>query len=99
MLLVGSSCALLLEAYDVMRYTFNMATITFRTDEAVDEALEALAGTEKSRSEAVREAILLAYRELRHAQLRAEAEALRDDPDDVAASKQLAAEMESVRAW
>jgi Arc/MetJ-type ribon-helix-helix transcriptional regulator len=76
-----------------------MATITIRTDKAVDEALEALTGADKSRSEAVREAILLAYSKLRHAQLRAEAEALRNDPDDVADSKDLAAEMESIRAW
>lgn len=76
-----------------------MATITVRTDKEVDEALEALVGPDKSRSEAVREAILLAYREQRHAQLRAEAEALRNDPDDVAASRQLAAELESIRAW
>ena len=76
-----------------------MATITIRTDKAVDEALDALTAGGKSRSDAVREAILLASRELRHARLRAEAEALRNDPDDVAASKRLAAEMDSIRAW
>jgi hypothetical protein len=76
-----------------------MATITIRTDRVVDEALEALAAGDKSRSDAVRDAILLAYRELRHARLRAEAEALRNDPDDVAASKRLAAEMDSISAW
>jgi Arc/MetJ-type ribon-helix-helix transcriptional regulator len=76
-----------------------MATITIRTDPAVDEALDALTSGDKTRSEAVREAILLAYREQRHARLRAEAEALRDDPADAAASRQLAADMESIRAW
>jgi len=76
-----------------------MATITIRTDKAVDDALKALAVGGKSRSDAVREAILLAFRELRHRQLRAEAESLRNDPEDVAASRQLAAEMESIRAW
>jgi Arc/MetJ-type ribon-helix-helix transcriptional regulator len=76
-----------------------MATITIRTDPAVDEALEALAGGDKTRSEAVREAILLAYRQQRHERLRAEAEALRDDPEDAAASRRLAADMESIRAW
>jgi Arc/MetJ-type ribon-helix-helix transcriptional regulator len=76
-----------------------MATITIRTDKAVDEALDALTAGGKSRSDAVREAILLASRELTHARLRAEAEALRNDPDDVAASKRLAAEMDSIRAW
>lgn len=76
-----------------------MATITIRTDPAVDEALDALTSDGWSRSEVIREAILLAFREQRHARLRAEAEALRDDPDDVAAARDLAAEMESVRAW
>jgi Arc/MetJ-type ribon-helix-helix transcriptional regulator len=76
-----------------------MATITIRTDKAVDEALDALTSESKSRSDAIREAILLAYREQRHARLRAEAEALRNDPADVAASRQLNAEMESLRAW
>jgi Arc/MetJ-type ribon-helix-helix transcriptional regulator len=76
-----------------------VATITIRTDPAVDEALDALTGADQSRSEVIREAILLAFREQRHARLRAEAEALRNDPDDVAAARELAAEMESVRAW
>lgn len=76
-----------------------MSTITIRTDAAVDEALEALTSGNRSRSEAIREAILLAFREQRHAQLRAEAEALRNDPEDVAASRQLAADMDTIRAW
>jgi Arc/MetJ-type ribon-helix-helix transcriptional regulator len=82
-----------------MRYSWAMASITIRTDAGVEKALEELTRDGKSRSEAIREAILLAYRERRHARLRAEAEALRDDPEDVAASRQLAAEMESIRAW
>jgi Arc/MetJ-type ribon-helix-helix transcriptional regulator len=76
-----------------------MATITIRTDDAVDEALEALTAGHKSRSDAIREAILLAHRAQRHARLRAEAEALRNDPDDVAASRELASEMDQLRAW
>jgi Arc/MetJ-type ribon-helix-helix transcriptional regulator len=76
-----------------------MATITIRTDKAVDEALDALTSEDKNRSDAIREAILLAYREQRHAQLRAEAEALRNDLADVAAARQFNAEMESPRAW
>ncbi|MDO5629173.1 MAG: alpha/beta hydrolase, partial [Mobilicoccus sp.] len=35
----------------------------------------------------------------RRARLRAEAEALRDDPEDRQASRELAAEMDSIRAW
>ncbi|OQZ98075.1 hypothetical protein BST10_06820 [Mycolicibacter algericus DSM 45454] len=51
------------------------------------------------RSEVARSAILDAERALRRARLRAEAEQLRDDPADVAASRELAAEMDAVRAW
>jgi hypothetical protein len=44
-------------------------------------------------------AILETERAHRRARLRAEAEDLRNDPDDVAASRQLAAEMDEIRAW
>lgn len=81
------------------RYASSMSTTTIRTDKAVDEALDALTAGGKSRSEVVREAILLAYRAQRHAQLRAEADTLRNDPEDVGASKRFAAEMEEFRAW
>lgn len=43
--------------------------------------------------------LTVADRTQRRAQLRAEAEALRNDPVDVAASRELAAEMEAIRAW
>jgi hypothetical protein len=51
------------------------------------------------RSEVARAAILDAERARRRARLRAEAEELRNDPDDVAASRELAAEMDAIRAW
>lgn len=76
-----------------------MATLTIRTDEQVEHALDALTSTGRSRSEVVREAILAADREERRARMRAEAEALRDDPVEAEAMKSLAAEMESIRAW
>jgi len=76
-----------------------MATITIHTDEVVDTALDALTSQDKSRSDAIRDAILLAYRTQRAARLRAEAEALRNDPAEVAAARQLNAELESLRAW
>jgi hypothetical protein len=76
-----------------------MSTLTIRTDPEVERALESLTRDGQSRSEAVRSAILAADREQRRARMRAEAEALRNDPDDVAASQELAAEMESIRAW
>jgi Arc/MetJ-type ribon-helix-helix transcriptional regulator len=76
-----------------------MSTLTIRTDPEVERALESLTRDGRSRSEAVRSAILAADREQRRALMRAEAEALRNDPDDVAAAQELAAEMEAIRAW
>ncbi|MBP2367161.1 ribbon-helix-helix protein, CopG family [Pseudonocardia parietis] len=75
-----------------------MSTLTIRTDPEVERALEALTREGQSRSQAVRAAILEAERAHRRARLRAEAEQLRNDPDDVAASRELAAEMDAVRA-
>ncbi|MGL5929498.1 MAG: hypothetical protein ACRCY8_11230 [Dermatophilaceae bacterium] len=75
-----------------------MATITFRTDPAVDEALDELVeGGDRSR--AIREAILVAYRVRRAARLRAEAEDLAADEADVAEARAVLADMESLRAW
>ncbi len=76
-----------------------MATLTIRIDAEVERALAALTGTGQSRSEAVRKAILDAERARRRAQLRAEAEELRNDPEDVTAARELTAEMDTVRAW
>lgn len=75
-----------------------MATLTIRIDSEVERALAALVDEGKSRSEVVREAILEAERSLRRARLRAEAESLMSDPDDVAESKALTAEMDAIRA-
>ena len=76
-----------------------MSTLTIRTDAEVERALEALTGDGQTRSEAARAAILEAGRAHRRALVRAEAESLRNDPDDVAASRALAAEMDAIRAW
>ncbi|MBB4931593.1 putative transcriptional regulator [Lipingzhangella halophila] len=76
-----------------------MSALTFRTDPDVERALEYLTRDGKSRSEAARQAILTAERQEQRARLRAEAEALRDDPDDVRAALELATEMESYSAW
>ena len=76
-----------------------MATLTIRTDPEVERALAALTSDGTSRSEAARSAILDAERAQRRARLRVEAEELRNDPDDVAASRALAAEMDAIRAW
>ena len=86
-------------AYDTMYYNLWMSTLTIRTDPEVERALEALTREGQSRSQAARAAILEAERAHRRVRLRAEAEQLRNDPDDVAASRELAAEMDAVRAW
>ena len=65
----------------------------------VEHALAALTREGQSRSEAARAAILEAERAHRRARLRAEAAQLCNDPDDVAASRALAAEMDAIRAW
>ena len=76
-----------------------MGSLTIRTDQGVERALESLTRDGQSRSEAARAAILTAERAQRRAQLRAEAEELRNDADDVATSRELAAEMDAIRAW
>lgn len=75
-----------------------MSSLTIRTDAEVERALNELTTDGRSRSEVARNAILNAERAHRRAKLRAEAEALRNDPDDVAAARELAAEMDEVRA-
>src|SRR5450759_3089475 len=66
-----------------------MKTLTIRTDAEVEQALESLTRDGQSRSEATRAAILAAERAHRRALLRAEAEQLRNDPDDVSSSGSL----------
>jgi Arc/MetJ-type ribon-helix-helix transcriptional regulator len=84
----------------LMRITLgDMSMLTLRTDDEVERALQALTSDGRSRSEAVRTAILAAERAQRRALLRAEAESLRNDPDEVAASRELTAEMDAIRAW
>lgn len=76
-----------------------MSSLTIRTDPELERALSVLTSDGRSRSEVARTAILAAEREQRRAWMRAEAESLRDDPEDLAASRRLAAEMGAARAW
>lgn len=76
-----------------------MTTITIRTDEETDRALAELTRGDRSRSDVVREAILLAYREDRAARLRAEAEEAASDPDDLAEVRAIREEMDAISAW
>jgi len=76
-----------------------MRSLTIRTDSEVERALEFLIRNGLTRSEAARRAILEAERAQRRAIMRAEAEELRNDPAEQAAAKELATEMEAIRAW
>jgi hypothetical protein len=78
-----------------------MTVITVRADAEIERALADLGVTpdNRNRSKIVREAILTAAREARHAALRAEAEALAGDPDDLAEVRATQVAMEPVRAW
>lgn len=61
-----------------------MATLTVRTDEAMEKALQALAEQKGSRTNAVRYALLRTYRETMVEQAEADAERLAGDVDDQA---------------
>jgi len=76
-----------------------MSTITFRTDDAVDAALAALTSSDRDRSQAIREAILLAWRTRQNEVIKAEAEALAADEGDLAEARQVLTDLESLRAW
>jgi Arc/MetJ-type ribon-helix-helix transcriptional regulator len=76
-----------------------MPTITFRTDDEIDQALAELSGGGRDRSQVIRDAILAAWRQRHEEQLRAEAEAIAADADDRAEARAVLADMESLRAW
>ena len=76
-----------------------MTTITFRADDDVDRALADLTSGDRDRSQVIREAILAAWRLRQDESLRAEAEAVAADQDDVAEARSVLTDMESLRAW
>jgi predicted transcriptional regulator len=76
-----------------------MTTITFRADDDVDRALADLTSGDRDRSQVIREAILAAWRTRQAERLRAEAESVAADPQDVAEARSVLADMESLRAW
>lgn len=61
-----------------------MPTLNVRTDEAMEKALAALTESGRTRSEAVRYAVLHTYRDELVKQAQEDAERLADDPDDQA---------------
>jgi hypothetical protein len=74
-------------------------TITFRTDDDTAEAIAVLTRDGTSVSAAVRAALIAAARVRATGQLRAQAEALRNDPNDRAESAQVLRDMGTLRAW
>ena len=75
-----------------------MTTVTVRTDREVDQALAELTADGTSMSDAVRAAILAAYRERYYAQLRTAAEAAANDPEDLAEVRAIREQMDELRA-
>ena len=78
-----------------------MTVKTFRADAQVEEALEYL-GTlpgAGSRSDIIRSSVLEAARRKRSEMMRAEAEALRTDPDYLAEVAAVRSEMDLISAW
>jgi predicted transcriptional regulator len=77
-----------------------MSTITFRTNPEVERAVDELAAdTHQDRSAAIRWAILSAHRARQSARIRAEAEALAQDPEDRAEIRSIRADLEDISAW
>lgn len=76
-----------------------MATITFRTDEAVDAALERLRAEGKTQSDVIRQAILDADRAVLIERIKAEAAEIMADPEQVAITMEVNRYMDSIRAW
>jgi hypothetical protein len=74
-------------------------TITFRPDEDAERALAVLTADGTAVSAAVRAALIAAARSRANQQLRAEAEAVANDPADRAEAAQVLRDMETLRAW
>ena len=76
-----------------------MGTITFRSDDSSDAALKELTTDGVDRSEVIRRALVEAAARRRAERLRAQAEALANDPDDLAEMRRVQADMAALRAW
>lgn len=76
-----------------------MGTITFRSDDSSDAALKELTTDGVDRSEVIRRALVEAAARRRAERLRAQAEALASDPDDLAEMRRVQADMAALRAW
>lgn len=76
-----------------------VGSITFRSDETSDAALRELTEDGSDRSEVIRRALTEAAARRRAERLRAQAQALANDPDDLAEMRRVQAEMATLRAW
>lgn len=76
-----------------------MTTISFRADQPAKDALDELTSDGTERSEAIRQALVLAARSHRRAQMRAEALALADDESEQAEMRAVQEDMADIRAW
>jgi Arc/MetJ-type ribon-helix-helix transcriptional regulator len=76
-----------------------MGPITFRSDEASDAALKELTSDGSDRSEAIRRALVESASRQRARRLRAQAEALAGDADDLEEMRRVQADMAAIRAW
>lgn len=74
-------------------------TITFRPDEDARRALDLLTADGAPISSVVRAALIAAAASQARAALRAESQALADDPADRAEAAQVLRDMEVLRAW
>ena len=79
-------------------YDVCMTILTFRTDDTTDQALAELSRDGRTVSDVIRGALVDAARQLKREQMRRESTALAADPDDLAESRQVLAEMADLRA-
>lgn len=76
-----------------------MTVVNFRCDPATEALLQSLAVEGESRSDTIRRAIHDAVKLQRRDQMRAEALACAQDPEDLAESKAVLEDLADLRAW
>jgi 2-C-methyl-D-erythritol 4-phosphate cytidylyltransferase len=81
------------------QYVLHMANITFRSDEATDQALAELTADGSDRSTAIRRALAAEAKRRRQDHLLHEANRLASDPDYLAEVAAVQDDMSDIRAW
>jgi hypothetical protein len=76
-----------------------MAIVSLRTDRETDAALDELGDKFGNRTDTLKAAILRLAEEVRGNRLREESRAAANDPDDLAETKAVMADMDELRAW